>query len=173
MKKIILSLGVLAFTLSCKSKNDIAVKTGDRNEVEIAFIKNGELEFLNENGEPFQKIEIEIADTQAKRARGLMDRSGMAENQGMLFIFEDNQVRQQTFYMKDTRFPLDIIYYDKDSVLLNIARNAQPGADSELMPGGTVAASAGEAKFVVEINGGMADDWGLKEGETKIRWTRN
>lgn len=166
-------MGVLLIGLSCKSKEDPAVVSGDRNRVEIEFIKNGELEFLNEEGAPLQKIDIEIADTRAKRSRGLMERSGMDEKQGMLFIFEDDQVKQQTFYMKDTRFPLDIIYFGKDSVLMNIARNAQPGANSALAPGGTVEASEGDAKFVVEINGGLADVWGLKEGETRIRWTRN
>ena len=58
-----------------------------------------------------------------------------------------------------------------DSTLINIARNAQPGADSELT-GGTVAAAAENSKFVVEINGGLAEKWGLEEGKTKIRWKK-
>ena len=98
-----------------------------------------------------------------------MDRSQMDENFGMLFIFGDHEVRQHTFYMKNTRIPLDIMYFDRDSVLINIARNAQPGADSEAV-GGTVAAAEADSKFVVEINGGLADEWGMVEGETKIRW---
>src|SRR5690606_6270484 len=107
-----------------------------------------------------------------ERARGLMDRSKMDENNGMLFIFDDSDVKKHTFYMKNTRIPLDIMYFSKDSVLINIARNAQPGADSE-MSGGTVAAAASDSKFVVEINGGLADTWKLKEGVTKIRWNKS
>ncbi|HLV24443.1 MAG TPA: DUF192 domain-containing protein [Moheibacter sp.] len=172
MKKIVLAIACLTIMNSC-GKNENSSPSGEVSKVEIEFTKNGELEFLNANGEPFKKINIEIADTPNKRARGLMDRSQMAENDGMLFIFENNEIRKHTFYMKDTRIPLDIMYFDKDSVLINIARNAQPGADSELSPGGTVAAAADDSKFVVEINGGLAETWGIKEGETKIRWNKN
>lgn len=171
MKKIFFALSTLSILLSsCGDKNDPVTSEGGE-VVEIAFTKEGELEFLNQNGEPFKKIDIEIAETPNERARGLMDRSKMDENNGMIFIFGDDEIRKHTFYMKNTRIPLDIMYFSKDSVLINIARNAQPGEDSE-MSGGTVAAAVSDSKFVVEINGGLADTWGIKEGETKIRWTR-
>lgn len=172
MRKLVCTIALLSFIISCDTKGD-SNPVGEITKVEIEFTKNGELEFLNEKGEPFQKINIEIADTPNKRARGLMDRSEMNDKDGMLFIFENHEIRPHTFYMKDTRIPLDIMYFDKDSVLINIARKAQPGADSEKSPGGTVAAAAGDSKFVVEVNGGLADIWGIKEGETKIRWNRD
>lgn len=161
---------MVSLMISCDKKEPNISE--ENNKVEIEFTKDGELEFLNENGEPFKKIDIEIAETDNRRARGLMDRSQMDEDKGMLFIFGDDEIRRHTFYMKNTRIPLDIMYFSKDSVLINIARNAQPGADSE-MNGGSVAAAASDSKFVVEINGGLADQWGLKEGQTKIRWVRN
>ncbi len=170
MKKIIFALSLISLIVSC-DKNEPSVSGESNDVVEIMFTKEGELEFLNENGEPFKKIDIEIAETANKRARGLMDRSKMDEDKGMLFIFGDDEIRKHTFYMKNTRIPLDIMYFSKDSVLINIARNAQPGEDSE-MGGGTVAASAADSKFVVEINGGLSDTWGIKEGETKIRWNK-
>ncbi len=170
MKKVFFALGLMAVVVSCEKKESPVAR--ENNIVEIAFTKEGELEFLNANGEPFKKIDIEIAETNNERARGLMDRSQMAEDHGMLFIFGDDEIRRHTFYMKNTRIPLDIMYFSKDSVLINIARNAQPGADSE-MGGGTVAGAAADSKFVVEINGGLSDTWGIKEGETKIRWVRN
>lgn len=172
MKKIILTGFILGLLVSCGNDANNTNPSVTIEKVEIPFTKEGELEFLNENGEPFQKINIEIADTPNKRARGLMDRSQMEDDQGMIFIFGDDEIRRHTFYMKNTRIPLDIMYFSKDSVLINIARNAQPGADSE-MSGGTVAAAADDSKFVVEINGGLADQWGIKEGATKIRWTKN
>lgn len=170
MKKIFFCLSLVTIMVSCEKKDQSI--SDENNRVEIEFTKDGELEFLNENGETFKKIDIEIAETENKRARGLMDRSQMDEDKGMLFIFGDDQIRRHTFYMKNTRIPLDIMYFSKDSVLINIARNAQPGADAE-MSGGTVAGAAADSKFVVEINGGLADEWGIKEGQTKIRWTRN
>ncbi len=171
MKKILIGLTFLTAVVACDKNGQSSVTEGDVAPVEIAFTKNGELEFLNETGEAFQKIDIEIADNANKRARGLMDRSKMEDGQGMLFIFDDSEVRKHTFYMKNTRIPLDIMYFDKDSTLINIARNAQPGADSE-MSGGTVAGATSDSKFVVEINGGLADKWGMKEGVTKIRWNQ-
>src|SRR5690606_27136003 len=130
MKKLILALGVVSLMISCDKKEPNISE--ENNKVEIEFTKDGELEFLNENGEPFKKIDIEIAETDNRRARGLMDRSQMDEDKGMLFIFGDDEIRRHTFYMKNTRIPLDIMYFSKDSVLINIARNAQPGADSEM-----------------------------------------
>lgn len=168
MKKIFFALTIISLVISC-DKKDTPVSEGANEVVEIPFKKEGELEFINANGEAFKKIDIEIAETNNERARGLMDRSKMEENNGMIFIFGDDEIRQHTFYMKNTRIPLDIMYFSKDSVLINIARNAQPGADSQ-QGGGTVAGAASDSKFVVEINGGLADTWGIKEGETKIRW---
>lgn len=169
MKKIFLTLSTAFILFSCGEKKESVASGGSGDIVEIPFTKEGELEFLNENGEPFKKIDIEFAETNNERQRGLMDRSKMEENQGMIFIFGDDEIRQHTFYMKNTRIPLDIMYFSKDSVLINIARNAQPGADSE-QSGGTVAGAASDSKFVVEVNGGLSDTWLLKEGVTKIRW---
>lgn len=170
MKNLILAVAVFSFTIGCKQDTPSVSK--DSSFVDIEFTKQGELEFLNTDGTPIKKIDIEFADTPNKRERGLMDRTKMDEDKGMLFIFDDSEIAKHTFYMKNTRFPLDIMYFDKDSTLINIAKNAQPGADSEKSPGGTVEAAKADSKFVVEINGGLADKWGIKEGETKITWNK-
>lgn len=173
MKKAIVISLVIGGLISCKSENEKPAQTESVNEqVEIPFNNEGELSFLNGENVTVKTIQIEIADTPNERARGLMDRSKMEDGNGMLFIFDDDEVRPHTFYMKNTRIPLDIMYFSPDSVLINIARNAQPGADSERSQGGTVEAAKGDSKFVVEVNGGLADQWGLKEGETKIQWTK-
>lgn len=162
-------LAVLSVFHSCKESEPTV---SSEEVVEIPFVKEGELEFLDAKDSILMKIDIEIAETYNERARGLMDRSSMDENKGMLFLFDEDEIRAHTFYMKNTRIPLDIMYFSPDSVLINIAKNAQPGADSE-MQGGTVAAAKAPSKFVVEVNGGMAEKWGIREGETKIRWKRN
>jgi uncharacterized membrane protein (UPF0127 family) len=172
MRKVLFGLSILTVLVSCETKTDTS-SVGVVDVVEMPFTKEGELEFINGNGEPFHKINIEFAETLNERSRGLMDRTSMEDGNGMLFIFGDDEVRKHTFYMKNTRMALDIMYFSADSTLINIARNAQPGAVSELSPGGTVAAAKEDSKFVVEINGGLADKLGMKEGETKIRWTRN
>src|SRR3989338_662196 len=55
---------------------------------------------------------VELADTPAKRTQGLMNRTDMAANQGMLFTW--NQDGRSSFWMKDTFLPLDIIFIDRD-----------------------------------------------------------
>ncbi|XCI75190.1 MAG: DUF192 domain-containing protein [Flavobacteriales bacterium] len=129
--------------------------------LEIEFIKEGELQLKN-GKETIKKIDIELATTEQKRVQGLMHRSSMQENQGMLFIFDEP--KPQSFWMKDTRIPLDIIYIDADSTVINTVKNVPPMIEAE------VAQSKGSAKFVLEINGGMADQWGVRKGITKIAW---
>ena len=72
------------------------------------FEKHGELTFNGASGNYISTIDIEIADNDEKRTLGLMYRRELAENQGMLFIFP--QERFQSFWMRNTFIPLDIIF---------------------------------------------------------------
>lgn len=64
------------------------------------------------------ELTIEIADTQERLSRGLMDRQTLNENEGMLFIFGDEEVRH--FWMKNTYVPLSIGFFDKNKILVDI-----------------------------------------------------
>lgn len=85
----------------------------------------------------------------------------MASNHGMLFIFPDMDYR--SFYMKNTKIPLDIIYVSKDKTIVSIQKNAKP-MDETSLP------SEGPAKYVLEVNAGLSDKWGLEQGD-KIDFT--
>ncbi len=67
---------------------------------------------------------LEIADTQRKRARGLMLREKLNPNQGMLFVFP--QEARHSFWMYKTKIPLDIIWLDKDWKVVHIEKNVPP-----------------------------------------------
>src|SRR5687767_5478696 len=70
-----------------------------------AFSKEGVLSFISkEKGDTIKTIDIEIAETDEERAKGLMDRKSMTDNQGMLFIFA--QAEEQSFWMKNTYISL-------------------------------------------------------------------
>ena len=71
-----------------------------------------------------KNISIEIASTPEQRTIGLMKRSSLAENSGMLFIFEDEQPR--SFWMKDTFIPLDIIFFDKNFAVVSYIKEMRP-----------------------------------------------
>ena len=128
-----------------------------KNIKEPQFVKEGELEFLNKDGKTvISKIDIEIADNTPERMQGLMYRKSMDENRGMFFIFQNNE--QRGFYMKNTIIPLDIIFLDSVKQVLKIFKNTTPFSERTLESGLP-------AKFVVEVNAGYTDRYGIKEGD--------
>jgi uncharacterized membrane protein (UPF0127 family) len=74
------------------------------------------------------RILVEIADTNEKRARGLMFREHMANGHGMLFVFEEPG--QWTFWMKNTKIPLDMLWLDQNKRIVDITENI-PGCVQE------------------------------------------
>ncbi len=117
-------------------------------------------------GEPYVTVEgerfsVEIADDNATRAQGLMFRDEMPEDHGMLFIFPNE--RPRSFWMKNTRIPLDIIYLDRDLRVVSISADTPPcRSRTGRCPNYP---SDGPAKYVLEINGGLAAELGLEPGD--------
>ncbi|WP_376697435.1 DUF192 domain-containing protein [Wenzhouxiangella sp. EGI_FJ10305] len=117
-------------------------------------------------GEPYVEVEgkrfsVEIADDNATRAQGLMFRDEMPEDHGMLFIFSNE--RPRSFWMKNTRIPLDIIYLDRDLRVVSISADTPPcRSRSGRCPSYP---SEGPARYVLEINGGLAAELGLEPGD--------
>lgn len=97
------------------------------------------------------QFNVEIADTNAERVRGLMFRKRLAQNRGMLFIFEDDSVRN--FWMKNTLIPLDMIFIDSEGKVVSIQKNVPPCEDGTSCP---VYSSGVPARYVLEINAGLA-----------------
>ena len=131
---------------------------------EINFTKEGEL-FLKKatTDSVFKTLDIEIAETEYETQTGLMYRHMMESHQAMLFIFKKEQPR--SFYMKNTEFPLDIIYINKKKEIVRIQKNAKPFDDKSLP-------SSLPVLYVLEINGGLSDSWGINLGDS-IEWTVN
>ncbi len=144
---------VALLLFSCKeaSKKTIATQS-------IDFTHEGDLSiFLNSSDTLKTKFNIEFAETDYETQTGLMYRKGMDSNQGMLFIFPDE--RMHSFYMKNTEFPLDIIYIKEDLRIASFQENAQPLNESGLT-------SQVPIKYVLEINGGLAQELGLSIGDS-------
>jgi uncharacterized protein len=104
-------------------------------------------------------FQVEIADNDATRERGLMDRRYMAADHGMLFEFD--REAPEAFWMKDTYIPLDMIFVSRAGVVTNIAANAEPLSERAIPSGPPCMA-------VLELNGGAAARIGLKLGD-KVR----
>lgn len=105
------------------------------------------------------KFRVEVARSDAEQQRGLMFRTEMAADEGMIFPYSPPQ--RVAFWMKNTVIPLDIIYIGPDRRILNIAL-AQP-YDRRPLP------SSGPVALVLEINGGRAAELGLVPGD-KVDW---
>lgn len=109
--------------------------------------------------ETVHTFDVEVAQTDAQRARGLMHRDYMADMEGMLFIFEASGERY--FWMRDTPLSLDIIFAAEDGVIIRIADNTVPFSD-KIIP------SRGDSRFVLEVLAGTAAKLGIEAGDRLV-----
>lgn len=105
-----------------------------------------------------QTYQLEAATTSADQAKGLGDRTSLADNRGMLFIFNDQQVR--CFWMKDMHFSLDIIWLNQTKQVIHIEPNLSPATYPHAY------CPAGTAKYVIEINAGQVQAAHITLGQT-------
>ncbi|KAA1247180.1 DUF192 domain-containing protein [Aquimarina sp. RZ0] len=155
LKYTIAVFGIIIF-LGCKQQSE----NTNISTKEILFSKEGELSlYTKKDTIPtlIKKIDIEIADNEYERETGLMYRKSMESNQGMLFI--QKQFRPQSFYMKNTLIPLDIIYIDTNFKIVSFQKQAKP-LDETSLPSGK------PAKYVLEINAGLSDKLNLAVGDS-------
>ncbi len=101
-------------------------------------------------------FKIEIAADDASRARGLMHRTHLARDGGMLFDF--GKPVMTAFWMKDTPLPLDMLFVRSDGTISTIAANAVPFSTAEIV-------SAEPIRAVIEINGGVSRALGIAPGD--------
>ena len=102
-------------------------------------------------------INVEIADTNAKRELGLSGHKPLADDQGMLFAFD--KAGKYPFWMKDMLFPIDIIWISEDYKIVYIEKKAQPSSYPATF-GGQV-----DAQYVLEVNAGFSDKNNLRIGD--------
>lgn len=159
LKTLVVSLLLLVFS-NCKNEKT----TTSNDKVEVSFTKEGILHLKKANTDSIIKtLDIEIAEDEYETQTGLMYRTQLGTNQGMLFIFPGEQMR--SFYMKNTKIPLDIIYIDESFQIVSFQKNAKPFDETSLP-------SEAPAKYVLEINAGHSDEWQLEVGD-KIDFRRN
>ena len=111
---------------------------------------------------PKGALEAELADTPASRELGLSGRVSMNDDEGMLFAFD--KPGRYGFWMKDMKFPLDIIWINENGVIVSIERGLTP----ESYPKTFINQS--EASYVLEVNAGLAERFGLYLGR-KVKMT--
>lgn len=97
------------------------------------------------------QIQVEIANTQALRERGLMHRTQLENNQGMLFMHRDQAIRR--IWMKNTLIALDVLFLSSDGKIVSMLRNLQPCKQDPCQ----IYSSAIKAQYMLEVNAGFID----------------
>jgi uncharacterized membrane protein (UPF0127 family) len=100
-------------------------------------------------------VAVEVARTEAQRARGLMFRTSLADGAGMLFVFDESG--EHPFWMKNTLIPLDMIFIDDFGRVTGVVSRATPGS---LEP-----RSGGPCRYVLEVLAGWAEAKGVAAGD--------
>jgi len=127
-------VAALAFVAGCRERGPVAVIHGSGRAVEVS---------------------LEVAATPEERARGLMYRNSLAEDSGMLFIFD--QDANQIFWMKNTLIPLDMLFIARDGTVVGVHANATPLSTANIAVGKP-------SRYVLEVPGGWAERHGIAAG---------
>ena len=120
---------------------------------DIVFAESG---LWIESGGARHFFRVELAETPAQQARGLMFRDRLAADAGMLFVYDTP--RHVSMWMKNTLVPLDMLFLAADGAIVRIARWATPLSRETIPSGAPVTA-------VLELAGGAADRLGLAPGD--------
>ncbi len=147
MLKNILIFAVILLVLVAISYFSISALTSARNQQAIDIKGN--------------KISLEIADSEDEQRKGLSARDSLPKDKGMLFKFQKTDTH--TFWMKDMRFPIDIIFINGEKIV-TIYENVQP--ETEKAENLSLYTPTEPADKVIELNAGLAKEFGLKTGDT-------
>lgn len=145
----------LLLTLTFASLVPVACRATPPKQTTAPAEERAKVAVVTADGRRFD-VTVELAATEEERAQGLMFRHQLGVDDGMLFLFPDEQVL--SFWMKNTVIPLDMLFIRADGTIAGIVENAEP---QSLKP-----RSVGKpSRYVLEVNGGWAKRNGVKAGD--------
>ncbi len=104
-------------------------------------------------------VDVELATTPKEMTIGLMNRTSLPEDMGMLFIFNEKGIHK--FWMKNTLIPLDMIWLDESGKIIYIEKNAPPCN----VPACPVFGPESDSKYALEVNGGYTERHKINVGD--------
>ena len=158
---ILALVAVLTIQPGGKPVSTYTPRTEPSQPTAYMFKKQGELRFFTPKQDFIAGIDIELAQNESQRQLGLMYRDTLAENQGMLFVFDNEEAR--AFWMKNTILSLDMIFVNAHNEIVTIHKYTTPYSEETYE-------STGPAKYVIEVNAGYADKRKISVGE-HISWS--
>jgi uncharacterized membrane protein (UPF0127 family) len=159
MRVFIIAFFLLALLLAGCGSSGIGARASPEAE-STAAASGSELRTvtIDSSGGGEVEVRVEIADDLPEQTRGLMERTALAEDRGMLFVYSDEEVR--SFWMKNTLIPLSIAYMDSEGRIVDI-QDMKPLDDD---PPNYV--SAKPARYALEVNRGFFEEHGVEVGDT-------
>lgn len=152
---ILLVVLVGIFSMHGEERNFGETNISESSRVNASFIVDNE---------EVAKLSLETAKTPKERAIGLMNRTDLGENEGMIFIYDES--RERSFWMKNTYIPLDMIFLTAEKTVRTIKQaDPEPNVSDEDLKTYT---SEGPARYVIETNQNFTDEKGIDEG-TKVK----
>jgi uncharacterized membrane protein (UPF0127 family) len=121
-----------------------------------ACARGPEVAVVAPDGSTRALFRVEVADTEPARRMGLMYRDELASDAGMLFVFPRDE--RLSFWMRNTRIALDLIFADRTGRVVGVIENAQPFSERPLEIGR-------DSRFVLEVNAGAAARRGIRPGD--------
>ena len=121
--------------------------------------------FLSQDQTRTSSFQVEVADSLTSREKGLMYRSSIAKYHGMIFLFSDEKPR--SFWMKNTRIPLDMIFVAENGKVVHIEHGAQ-SCDESITSSCPLYSSGAMAKYVVELSVGESAKFDIEEGDQLV-----
>ncbi len=161
-RAFIVGLALLASACTAANGGSVAKASGctpgEAREASAAGLE--QVVLCIESGSKTRSFVVEIARTSQQQAKGMMFRTELADNRGMIFPFVET--RMASFWMKNTVIPLDIIFIRPDGRIENIAENTIPYSTDPVESTAPVAA-------VLELRGGLTSELGIAAGDS-VRW---
>jgi uncharacterized membrane protein (UPF0127 family) len=154
--KILVVLNVISVLFSCQTDQN---KDTDLTQA-FSFRKDTLLKFVKDMDTLPITFEIELAQSDYQKETGLMHRKQMKTDRGMLFIYVDKRKRQ-TFCMKNTFIPLDLIYLNSELEIVDFNLDTKPLSKDYI-------SSEIPSMFVLELNAGQVNQLNLKKGDLVI-----
>lgn len=163
LTEIIRPTFAIAGAFALMACNAVASENEARNEAPVEKLSENGLRLVPltiTSGTTQHRLTVEVAQSAEEQAQGLMFRTQLSPNSGMIFPFATN--RMASFWMKNTVIPLDIIFIRQDGSIESIATNTIPYSLDAVKSGEPVAA-------VLEIAGGRAAELGIVPGDS-VSW---
>ncbi len=151
MKKVLLAFALLLIAAGALFFTQKYLKEGGK----LSFIKSASTVTIGDHN-----FKVTVAASREEREIGLSKTKSLSQDQGMIFLFEKPDYH--SFWMKNMKFPIDIIYINKDTIV-TIKNNVKPPKDNKESP--IIHTPTALADKVLEIQAGLSEKYNFKNGD--------